>query len=360
MPDQSSPPLKTEITISWVTLLKLAVALLLGWLAIELSRLFELLFVALLIALTLRPILAWTERRGWPRWVGILFAALLLFGIVAGFIGVLIPTLTTQVSAIIKSLPQFKENLLGKVPASGPTREAFDQLFASPSFSNPEPLLKQFVSWGSVALTGLLEFFVVLIVAIYFLADGERVYQWLLAFLPPLHRRKLSDASPEILSVVTNYMAGQFITSGLCGIYAFTVLAVLHVPNAALLASMAALFDILPIIGFFLSVIPAILLAATVSPMTAGLVALLYTAYHLLENYFIVPKIYGDRLKLSTLTVLISCMAAGLVAGVVGAIAILPIIASYPVIERIWLRPFLERDTVATHEAIDAREHPES
>jgi predicted PurR-regulated permease PerM len=275
MPDQSSPPLKTEITISWLTLLKIAAALLLGWLAIELARLFELLFVALLIALALRPILSWTERRGWPRWVGILFAALLLFGIVAGFIGVLIPTLTNQVSAIIKSLPQFKENLMSKVPASGPTRDGINQLLASQSFSNPEPLLKEFMAWGGVAFTALLEFFVVLIVAIYFLADGERVYQWLLAFLPAVHRRKAAEASPEIGSVVTNYMAGQFITSCLCGVYAFTVLALLRVPNAALLGFMAALFDVLPIIGFFLSVIPAVLLAFTVSPLTAGLVALL-------------------------------------------------------------------------------------
>jgi predicted PurR-regulated permease PerM len=35
------------------------------------------------------------------------------------------------------------------------------------------------------------------------------------------------------------------------------------------------------------------------------LVAALYVAYHLIENYFILPKVYGNRLRLSTLTVLI-------------------------------------------------------
>jgi predicted PurR-regulated permease PerM len=91
---------------------------------------------------------------------------------------------------------------------------------------------------------------------------------------------------------------------------------------------------------------------------TAVLVFVLYGAYHLVETYFIVPKVYGDRLRLSTLTVLVSCMAAGLVAGVVGAIAILPIVASYPIIERIWLRRHLEADTVIKHDQIDAEEHP--
>jgi hypothetical protein len=51
-------------------------------------------------------------------------------------------------------------------------------------------------------------------------------------------------------------------------------------------------------------------------------------------------------------------MAGALVAGVIGAIAVLPIVASYPIIERIWLRPHLESDTVAKHKEIDEKEHP--
>jgi predicted PurR-regulated permease PerM len=191
-------------------------------------------------------------------------------------------------------------------------------------------------------------------------ADGERVYQWLLAFLPEVHRRKVGQASVEIAEVVSSYMLGQLITSLLCGVYAFTILSVLHVPNATLLAVIAGVFDILPLIGFFLAIIPALIVAASISPATAGLVFILYGTYHLIENYFIVPKVYGNRLRLSTLTVLVSCMAAGLVAGVVGAIAILPIVASYPIIERIWLGRHLEADTVAKHDWIDAEEHPKS
>ena len=77
----------------------------------------------------------------------------------------------------------------------------------------------------------------------------------------------------------------------------------------------------------------------------------------MIENYFIVPKVYGDRLRLSTLTVLISCLAAGMLAGVIGVIIILPAVASYPVLERYWLRPHLEPDTVEKHKTIDMQEH---
>ncbi len=355
-PEQRRARRQTEITISWVTILKVLSAGALTYLAIQLWPLLSLLLLALLIAITLFPILHWTRRRGWPDWCGILLISLLLFVSVGLFAGIVIPTVGNEGAEIIKKLPTFQQEVVAEMPA--PLRDATNKIFESASFSNPEPLMKQFLAWGTVAVEALGKFLIVLVLAVYFVADGERVYRWLLAFLPEVHRKKAGEASLEIGTVVSSYMIGQLITSLICGVFAFTILSVLHVPNAALLAVIAAVFDILPLIGFFLSIIPALIIAASNSPITAGMVLLLYGAYHLVENYFIVPKVYGDRLRLSTLTVLVSCMAAGLVAGVVGAIVILPLVASYPIIERIWLHRHLEADTVAKHDQIDAEEHP--
>jgi len=166
----------------------------------------------------------------------------------------------------------------------------------------------------------------------------------------------MDKAGQDFVSVVYSYMAGQLITSVICAVYSFISLTVLRVPDALLLAALAGICDVLPIIGFFISVVPALMLALTVSPTTALGVLLLYVAYHGIENYFIVPKVYGNKLRLSTLTVLISVVAAGLLAGVIGAIAILPLVASYPIVERIWLQRRLEPDTVDKHKQID--EHP--
>jgi predicted PurR-regulated permease PerM len=272
---------------------------------------------------------------------------------------ILVPTIGNQGTAFVKSLPALKEQIFNRLPATGPVHDFANQLAASPALSNPEPVLKNLAAWGGVVLKSLLEFFVVLVVAIYFIADGERVYKWFLAFLPEIHRQKAELAGEEIATVVSHYMVGQVITSVLCALYAFGVLVLLHVPNAVLLAVLAGVLDVLPLIGFFLFAIPAVALAFTVSPTTGALVAVLYVAYHIIENYFIVPKVYGDRLRLSALTVLVSCLAAGLVAGVVGVILVLPIVASYPILERIWLQPYLQRGTVEKHEQIEAEEHPE-
>ncbi len=356
MADEGFEGRETEITVSWITLFKILAAVLLAYLSIQLWPLVELLFLALLIALTLSPIVRWTRRRGWPEWTGIAISFVLLLSFVILFFGFLVPSMALQASALIKNLPALKEDLLGRLPESA-EREHIAHYLDSTVFSNPDPLLQRFVAWGKIAVESVFKFLVMLVVAIYFLVDGGRVYKWLLAFLPEEHRRKMAATVPEIDSVVFNYMAGQFVTSLLCSVYAFFALTLLHVPNSLLLAVLAGVFDILPIIGFFLSTIPAIALALTVSPLTALAVFLLYAAYHLVENYFIVPRVYGNKLRLSTLTVLVSCLAGSLVAGVVGAIAVLPLVASYPIIERIWLRPYLERDTVVKHAEIEEKEH---
>ena len=70
---------------------------------------------------------------------------------------------------------------------------------------------------------------------------------------------------------------------------------------------------------------------------------------HALENYLIAPMVYGNRLRISGFTVLVATLAAGFLAGIEGAISILPVVASYPVIEKIWLRPFLGETVVDEH-----------
>jgi predicted PurR-regulated permease PerM len=355
--DTPPPRRRIELTIAWVTLLKLFAACLIAYMLIRLWPLLELLILSLLIAITLFPVMGWTRRRGWPDWVAVTASALLLIGLVALFAAILVPTLGNQGENLIKSLPELQKEVVARVPSPS-MRDAINKLFESASFSNPEPLMKHFIAWGKTVVWGLGEFFLVLVVAIYFLADGERVNRWLIAFLPETHRQKVSAASSEIGTVVSSYMLGQLITSLLCAVYTGVMLTVLHVPNAVLLAVIAGVFDILPLVGFFLSVIPAFIVATSVSATTAWMVLLLYGAYHVAENYLIVPKVYGNQLRLSTLTVLVSCMAAAMLAGIVGAIVVLPIVASYPIVERLWLKRRLEPDTVAKHERIDAEEHP--
>ena len=130
----------------------------------------------------------------------------------------------------------------------------------------------------------------------------------------------------------------------------------LHVPAALLLALITAVFDLLPVIGIFMSAIPAILLGLTVSTWVGVGVALFHAAYNIVENYYITPKVYGRELRLSDLAVILALAIGGALAGVIGALVFLPIVALYPAVERIWLRDAIPPETVQDHRRIENTE----
>ena len=94
-------------------------------------------------------------------------------------------------------------------------------------------------------------------------------------------------------------------------------------------------------LGILIAIVPAVLLALAVSPGTAVVVAIAYLVYHLAEAYFILPRVWGSKLKMSTLSVLLALLVGGKLQGIIGALLVLPLVAAYPIIERHWLGGFL-------------------
>jgi predicted PurR-regulated permease PerM len=135
-------------------------------------------------------------------------------------------------------------------------------------------------------------------------------------------------------------------------VYVAILLSLLHVPAAVPLAVLAGICDVIPVAGIFVATAPAVLLALTVSPTTAGIVLGLYALYHAAETYIIVPRVYGQQLRLSTLAVLLALMVGTALQGLIGAVLVLPLVAAYPIIERIWLRGYLNPEVLKDHRAL--------
>src|SRR5207237_4399737 len=132
----------------------------------------------------------------------------------------------------------------------------------------------------------------------------------------------------QMRDVVLAYMRGNVITSIICSVYVLAVLTALHVPLTLLLAVIAFVFDFVPVVGTIAMIVPAALLALTISPLRALIVVAAYLLYHLIENYMIIPRVYGDQMRLSTLTVILSIAIGGTLQGVIGALLALPIAAA--------------------------------
>ena len=96
LPEADPKLQRVEITIAWTAIIKVLLGCLLALVAVRLWPLAELLLLALLIAIALKPLIQWTRRRHWPRWAGVLLSAFLLLGSATLAIGLLAPTIGHQ------------------------------------------------------------------------------------------------------------------------------------------------------------------------------------------------------------------------------------------------------------------------
>ncbi len=341
---------RVELHIPWVTFIKVFAAALTAYAIYVLWPLLLLVFLALFLAVTLHAFVDWLDEKGMQHWASLLFViggllTALIFGL-----ALIVPTLLDRASTFSHTLPQLYDDAFKQLPLSTAMRLNITHLIGSANWSEAYTWLGNFWSAGGIALSGISEVVLILVIALYLVVDGSKTYEWLLAFFSPLKRAKLRLTSGEISEVIFGYVTGQFITSLLVTVYAFIVLAVLKVPGALMLALLAGLLDVLPILGFIIATVPAFLLALSVSPRTSLIVVGMYLLFHAIETYYIVPKVYGKHLRVSTLTVLLGLLAGVLLAGIPGALAALPILASYAAIERIWLKPFLRDGVSEKHE----------
>lgn len=356
----NKPRRRFALEVPATTILKVLVTALLVVCVVKLWPELKLLLVSLLLALALVPLIGWLGKKGLKKGLSIGLISVLGLGLIAGFIGLVVPTTVSQLSELAEDLPGMTRKLEGALPDNPVLKRASSA--ASKAANDPDAMkrLGDPLQLGQSALSGLAAFGIALVVTVYLLADGRRVWAWLVAFVPRRHRAKVVKTGEGITDVVHEYVRGQGITSLACTVFAGVVLTIFKVPAAIPLAVLAGICDIIPVVGFFIATVPAVLLALTVSPTAGIAVFVAYIVYQVFESYVLIPRVYGKMMRLSTLTVILAFLVGSALQGVWGAVMALPLVAAYPVIERIWLRRYVGDQTVEEHEQLDETEGKEN
>ena len=123
----------------------------------------------------------------------------------------------------------------------------------------------------------------------------------------------------------------------------FILLTVTGVPYALVIAFIAFILALIPLVGSVTSAIIASLVALSVSPTTAIIVAVTYVIYMQIEAYIITPKIMSRAVEVPGAVVVVAALAGGALLGVLGALVAIPIAASIILIIRQVLVPYQEQ-----------------
>src|SRR5262249_24886232 len=141
--------------------------------------------------------------------------------------------------------------------------------------------------------------------------------------------RRVSDAIGERMG---GWLLGQVALSSSIGLASFVALEVIGVDNALLLAVVAAVAELIPIIGPWIAALPAVAVAFAQEPLKALLTVIAYVLIQQVESNLLAPRIMGRAVRLHPLAVILALLAGASLFGIVGALVAVPVASAVSVV----------------------------
>jgi len=176
--------------------------------------------------------------------------------------------------------------------------------------------------WGFVG--GIFGLVSILLLTFYFLVESHQVLNLFVRLFPKRERARVSDVSALIAVKISAWLGGQMLLGLIIGTMSAVGFFFMGVPYFFVLAVIAGIGEMIPMVGPLLSAIPAVGVALTVSPGLALAVAAYCLVLQLIENNVLVPKVMGQTVGLNAVTVIISLAIGSELLGFVGALLAVP------------------------------------
>jgi predicted PurR-regulated permease PerM len=287
-------------------------------------------YISLLISIGLSPLVETLEQRRsrrqrLPRWAAILIIYLVLVGALIGVAVLVIPPLVDQARELWAALPSLlhkgQQWLLarGWISRELTVQEAVQQT----PVGGPDAVgtLVNAV-WGLVG--GIFGVVTILILTFYLLVDFDKIVRFFILLFPRAGRARVRDASHRVTAKVSAWLGGQLLLAMIIGSSAALGLWLMGVPYFYVLALLAALGEMIPVIGPILSAVPAVIVALTVSPALGLAVTVFFVVQQQVENHLLVPKVMERQVGISAFVVITALLIGGSLLGIVGAVLAVP------------------------------------
>jgi predicted PurR-regulated permease PerM len=289
------------------------------------------LYVSSLLAIGLSPIVRRIERtRGQskrvrlPRWLAILSIYVVFLLAVALVLALTLPPLIDQFRQLAENMPTYMNRMLAFLSDRGIIRR-----------TNWTALLPNLQASGGAlvgnvfgAVQGVIGVFgamlTVLILPFYLLLESKSIHSMFLRLISSENRARADAISSAVTIKVGAWLGGQLLLAAIIGASATIGYWLIGVPYFYVLGLIAAVGEMIPVVGPIIAAVPAIALGWTVSPQTALIVLAYSWAQQFVENNLLVPRIMERQLGVSPVTVIVALLIGSALLGLVGAILAVP------------------------------------
>ncbi|HEY8845794.1 MAG TPA: AI-2E family transporter [Candidatus Limnocylindrales bacterium] len=303
--------------------------------AVAARNVLVLVFIAVILASGLQPFIAWLRgHMSIGRGPTILLVYGVFLVIVVGMALFVVPAALAQLDRTITSLPPFFDRAqqwaatLHPGSVSRTVSTLIDAAARTLKGVDGGPSTGQVVQVGLTLAEALTSILTLLTVVYFWLTEHARLQRYVLAFVPQHRRKRARDVWNAAETRLGMWVRGQLILMSSIGVATGIAYTLLGVPSALLLGLLAALAEAIPIVGPLLGAIPAVVVAATISPQLALAVAGVYLVLQLIEGNVLVPLVMRNTTGISPFLVILSVLIGAAAAGFLGALLAVPIAAA--------------------------------
>ncbi|MCF7865715.1 MAG: AI-2E family transporter [Candidatus Pacebacteria bacterium] len=338
MKEQEVELKKLSLHISMGTLFKVFVFALAVYFAYQLRGLLLIILSSVVIASVIEPGTRWFVKRGFPRVLAAVSMYISIVAFVAGAFTFVIPPLYTETVSAINNLPKHIKtiDILSPIHAGtyNTVKTFFPDIPASVSVGDLASIFTGTVSdfSGGIFDTitsffgGIISIVLVIVISFYLSVREDGVGEFLSIITPLRHERYVKGLWQRSQHKIGRWMQGQILLALSIGLVTYLSLLVVGIPHPLLLAFLAGVFELVPIIGLTLSVIPAFLLAMLDGGLGLGLIVVaVYVVIQQIESHLVYPLVVKKVIGVPPLLVIIALVAGAQLAGLVGALLAVPL-----------------------------------
>jgi predicted PurR-regulated permease PerM len=281
------------------------------------------LFVAIVLATGILPLVNLLERRRLPRGFSTSLAFVLFFLMIGGLLLVGLPIVSERSQAFAARIPVYQVSLRALLMGGSSTtlRRIVEQMPSTFAIEWPQTSMTN--TLGSVGnLLALVAG--VLLFSFQWLVHGPAAVRCLLLLAPRGRRAELAEFVSVGQAQLGAFVRGQLLVCASVGTLAFCAYTAMRLPDAFVLALLAALLEVVPLIGPLLGALPAVLVAFTVSPTLALWVIGSAIAIHLVESLLLVPLVMKRAVGVHPALSLLAVTGMGALLGLPGALLAIP------------------------------------
>jgi predicted PurR-regulated permease PerM len=301
--------------------------------------------VAIFLALALNPAVEFFQRQGIARrGLATGVTLLIVLGAMAALGSLFIPTLVSEGRGFAEALPGYVNDISEGRGPLGRLSERYDlERRVRDAVAGGGGLARVLgLSGTAIAVTKSVLTFIVAVVTILFLTffmllEGPAWMDRFYALLPEQSRDKWRAIGRDIYLTIGGYVTGNLLISVIAGIFSTIVLLIMGVPYAVALGVLVAILDLIPLAGATLAAI-IVSTVAFIDSLPGGIVVLLFfIVYQQIENHLLQPLVYSRTVQLSPLAILIAVLIGAKLAGILGALAAIPVAGTIQVLLLAWL-----------------------